>query len=120
MAHFAELNENNTVVRVIVVSNNDCIGQDGQESEEVGVLFCQKLLGGRWVQTSYNSTFRKLFAGEGYLYDEENDVFIRPQPYASWVLDENHDWQPPVPMPVGLLDYEKAVWNENLLAWEVK
>tara|TARA_R110000822_G_scaffold27739_1_gene82458 strand:- start:118 stop:387 length:270 start_codon:yes stop_codon:yes gene_type:complete len=78
MAHFAEINESNVVQRVIVVSNNDVLGSDGNESEAVGVRFCQDLLGGLWVQTSYNSSFRGTFAGIGYTYDKTNDLFVPP------------------------------------------
>lgn len=113
MAHFAELNENNIVERVIVVSNDDCLDSDGVESEQVGAQFCFNLLGGRWIQTSYNGSFRKQFAGFGYQYDEDADVFIAPQPFPSWVLDENKDWQAPVPMPTEGAWY----WDEDAGAW---
>lgn len=77
MAHFAELDENNIVIQVIVIDNNDCLDENGQESEAKGIEFCQNLLGGnKWIQTSYNHNFRGLYAGVGYKYDEENDVFI--------------------------------------------
>lgn len=99
MAHFAELDDNNIVVRVIVVSNDDCLDADGNESESVGQQFCERLLGGRWIKTSYNNNIRKQYAGIGYSYDEDADVFVAPQPFPSWTLDENHDWQPPVPYP---------------------
>ena len=66
MAHFAQLDYNNIVVQVIVVNNDDCKDSAGNESEEVGAEFCQKLLGGRWIQTSYNHNIRKNFAGIGY------------------------------------------------------
>jgi hypothetical protein len=82
MAHFAELDANNVVTRVIVVGNPDCLDENGQESEAVGVSFCQQLFGDdtRWVQTSYNGNFRGVYAGIGYTYDEANDVFVTPPP----------------------------------------
>ena len=110
MAHFAEIIDG-IVVQVIVVHNNELL-VDGVESESKGIEFCHNLLGGDWVQTSYNNNFRKRYAGQGYTYDSEADVFIEPQPYASWSLDANHDWQPPIPMPEG--DY---VWDEDSLNW---
>ena len=89
MAHFAELDDSNLVVRVIVVGNDDCLDQNGVESEAVGVAFCENLLGGTWVQTSYNSTFRKNYAGIGFTYDVQRNAFIPPKPPGDeWVLDE--------------------------------
>jgi hypothetical protein len=89
MAHFAELDESNLVVRVIVVGNDDCLDQNGVESEAVGVAFCENLLGGTWVHTSYNSTFLKNYAGIGFTYDVQRNAFIPPKPPGDkWVLDE--------------------------------
>ena len=78
MAHFAELDENNNVLRVIVVSNDDCLDQTQNENEAIGALFCHKLLGGKWIQTSYNSNIRGKYAGIGDYYNEETDTFISP------------------------------------------
>ena len=103
MAHFAEIDSNNKVLRVIVVAD---------EHEANGAEWCNKLLGGTWVQTSYNNRIRKQYAGVGFSYDEEADVFVAPKPYASWTIDENHDWQPPTPSPEG--DY---MWDEDSLSW---
>jgi hypothetical protein len=114
MAHFAELDANNIVLRVIVVSNDDCKDANGNESETVGAAFCERLLGGRWIQTSYNSNIRKRYAGIGFTYDADADVFIDPQPFPSWTLDENHDWQPPVPRPETDDPY---IWSEDDMAW---
>lgn len=113
MAHFAQLDEHNIVTQVIVVANAELI-DDGKESEAKGVAFCQSLLGGRWVQTSYNENVRKQFAGIGYKYDAVADVFISPQPFPSWSLDSNHDWKPPVPFPA---DGKRYLWDETTLAW---
>ena len=79
MAHFAELDENNIVLRVIVVANADTANDDGVEVESIGARFCQNLLGGRWVQTSYNCTFRKNLAAPGGCYDPVLDEFVHPQ-----------------------------------------
>lgn len=90
MAHFAELDQNNNVLRVIVVANEK-ITENGQESEAKGVEFCQQLLGTatRWVQTSYNGNIRKNYASVGYAYDQSRDAFIPPKPDGDgWVLDE--------------------------------
>ena len=116
MAHFAELDENNIVTRVVVVHNNELM--DGEiESEVKGVGFCVSLFGGtNWVQTSYNNNMRKQFAGVGYTYDDVNDVFVSPQPYPSWSLDENHDWQPPSPKPD---DENTYTWNEETQSWDI-
>jgi hypothetical protein len=99
MAHFAQLDENNKVLTVIVVNNEDCLDESGNESEEVGLRFCENLLGGRWVQTSYNNNIRKQYAGIGFTYNAEADVFVSEQPHPSWTLDENFDWQAPVAHP---------------------
>lgn len=76
MAHFAEIDDTNTVLRVIVVSDDDCLDQDGNENEAIGALFCHRLLGGRWVQTSYNARIRGKYAGIGDIYDPIVDEFV--------------------------------------------
>lgn len=115
MAHFAQLNENNLVLQVIVVSNNDCLDESGNESESVGVNFCQNLLGGTWKQTSYNGNMRKNYAGIGFTYDSGRDAFIPPQPFPSWILNESTClWNAPTPMPI---DGKQYTWNENSLSW---
>ena len=113
MAHFAEIDENNKVIRVIVVNNSDCL-KDGIEDESTGIAFCQNLLGGNWKQTSYNNRIRKHYAGVGYTYDSDRDAFISPQPYPSWALDETCNWQAPVEMP---LDDKMYSWDEDKLEW---
>jgi len=115
MAHFAQLDENNVVLQVIVVNNSDCLDSNGQESEAIGVAFCQSLFGGNWKQTSYNGTMRKNYAGIGYTYDAARDAFIPPQPYASWLLDETTClWNPPTPMPQ---DNKRYTWDEPTTSW---
>jgi len=115
MAHFAQLDENSVVLQVIVVNNNDCLDENGNESEAVGVNFCQNLLGGTWKQTSYNGNMRKNYAGVGYTFDVGRNAFIGPKPYASWVLNETTClWDAPTPMPTDEKFYR---WNEDQLAW---
>jgi hypothetical protein len=114
MAYFAELDENNYVKQVISVSNDEII-VDGIESEAKGIEFCQLLLGGNWIQTSYNARIRKNFAGVGYFYDSQLDAFISPQPFESWLLDtETCKWIPPVPYPN---DKNIYFWDEDLKDW---
>lgn len=114
MAHFAELNENNEVLQVVVVHNAELTDENGQESEQKGIDFCTNLFGGRWIQTSYNATKRKNFAGIGFIYDSVNDWFQAPQPFNSWTLDENAQWQPPVVYPT---DEKLYTWDEKTLSW---
>lgn len=114
MAHFAELDENNVVKRVIVVDNKDTSDANGNEIESIGVAFCQKLLGGNWKQTSYNGKVRKNYAGIGYTYHADIDAFVAPQPYPSWTLDANAQWQAPVPMPT---DGKMYSWDEAAQSW---
>ena len=102
MAHFAELDENNVVKQVIVVSNNDTHDVNGIENEELGVAFCKRLFGlnTNWKQTSYNGNIRVRYAGIGYTYNPTLDAFIPPKPYPSWILNPTTaNWDPPVPMP---------------------
>ena len=114
MAHFAKIDENNVVQQVIVVANKDTADASGNESEAIGVAFCQRLLGGNWKQTSYNGNIRKHYAGIGYTYDAARDAFIPPQPYPSWSLDADCNWQAPVPMPT---DGKMYSWDEAAQAW---
>ena len=115
MAHFAQL-ENNVVTQVIVVSNQELIDENGQESEQKGIAFCSNLLGGTWKQTSYNAHIRKNYAGIGYTYNEELDAFIPPQPYPSWTLNNDiAQWQAPIPMPT---DGKIYFWDESIKLWK--
>ena len=115
MAHFAKV-ENGIVTQVIVVHNNELL-VDGVESEQKGKDFCNSLFGGDWVQTSYNSNFRKQYAGIGFAYNSIADVFVSPQPYPSWTLDSNHNWQPPVSMPTDGKNYK---WDELTQSWSIR
>jgi hypothetical protein len=116
MAHFAELNAANTVLRVIVIANDEIIDDAGNESEAIGIAFCQSLYGAEtiWRQTSYHANFRCNYAGAGFRYDTDLDAFIAPQPFPSWTLNANCQWEAPVPMPA---DNNPYVWNEGLLRW---
>ena len=103
MSHFAEINSDNIVQRVIVAE------QDFINSGQVGDSF-------NWVQTSYNGNFRKNYAGTGYTYDKAKDAFIAPKPYPSWVLVEaTCQWKAPTDMPDDGKMYE---WNESTTAWD--
>tara|TARA_R100000479_G_C6225342_1_gene143225 strand:- start:42 stop:401 length:360 start_codon:yes stop_codon:yes gene_type:complete len=116
MAHFAEINENNIVTKVIVVHNNELLLGE-EEVETKGIDFCEGLFGHRnWVQTSYNANFRYNFAGVGFTWDSENNAFYAPKPFASWSLDENYIWQAPVPYPD---DNEAYTWNEENQSWDL-
>jgi hypothetical protein len=113
MAHFAELDDNNVVQRVVVVGN-DCVPSDEHID---GETWCINFFnGGIWKQTSYNHNFRKQFAGVGYTYDPVKNKFISPQPYASWLLDANDDWQAPVTYPTDTTD-KNISWDEDNLKW---
>ena len=121
MAHFAQLDENNVVTNVIVVSNDDTSDNNGVESEGIGVAFCQQLLGAdtNWNQTSYNGNIRVRYAGIGYSYNESLNAFVPPQPYASWTLDNGTaDWVSPLGAAPALTAEQEAArsyytWDES-------
>ena len=106
MSHWAEIDNDNKVIRVLVGDNNDPNGDEGYQ-------WLLDNLGGTWIQTSYNHNIRKQYAGIGFTYDAINDVFIAPQPYPSWALDNDFNWQPPTPRPEGMGWY----WNEAEQVW---
>jgi hypothetical protein len=109
MSHFAELDENNKVIRVLVGDNNDPNGDEGYQ------WFVDNL-GGRWVQTSYSGSFRKNYAGIDFTYDEERDAFIPPKTFASWVLNETTaNWEAPIAYPT---DGETYNWDEASTSWK--
>ena len=115
MAYFAKL-ENNTVVQVISISNDVC-GEptlDFPDTEAFGQAFIADILklDGLWKQTSFNNNFRKQYCGVGFTYSADADVFVAPQPFGSWTLDSNHDWQPPTPKPEG-----NYAWFEPNQQW---
>ena len=117
MAHFAELNDNNVVLRVVVVGN-DCVPSDEHIDGETWCVNFFK--GGTWKQTSYNHNFRKQYAGIGYTYDAVRDEFVSSNPYASWTLDSSNDWQPPITKPDDGKEYgwdEEAYQADNSTGW---
>tara|TARA_B100001939_G_scaffold318393_1_gene305773 strand:- start:5228 stop:5857 length:630 start_codon:yes stop_codon:yes gene_type:complete len=117
MAHFARLDSNNIVKEVLVISNDEILDENGNESETIGIQICKNLVqydpdileevgvstgpvDTIWKKTSYNNNFRFRYAGEGYTYDSTLDAFIRPKPYESWVLDNSTaDWIEPLTYP---------------------
>jgi hypothetical protein len=114
MAHFAKI-EDNLVTQVIVVDNSDILDESNNESEALGIKICQDLLGGTWVQTSYNGNIRKNYAGIGYTYDSSRDAFIEPIPYPSWVLNETTcKYEAPIAYPS---DGKHYGWNEATTSW---
>ena len=120
MAHFAELDNNNVVTRVVVVGNDvtTAAGPLGSNDMHVdGETWCQNFFkGGTWKQTSYNNNFRKQYAGKGYTFDAAKNKFISPQPHASWALDGNDDWQAPVTYPTDTTD-KMISWDEAGQKW---
>ena len=120
MAHFAELDNSNTVIRVVVVGNDvtTAAGPLGENDMHVdGETWCVNFFkGGTWKQTSYNHNFRKQYAGIGYTFDSAKDKFISPQPYASWALAENDDWHAPVTYPTDDTD-KRISWDEAGQQW---
>jgi hypothetical protein len=115
MAHFAQLDNWNKVIQVIVI-NNEAMIENGIENPEKGEEICKQLFGHqtRWVQTSYNENFRKNYAGAGCTYDAIRDAFIPIKPYNSWILNENTcRWEPPTPCP----DVNYYEWNEKEQKW---
>lgn len=106
MSHFAEIDKNNVVIRVIVGDNN---------MPNEGYDWIVENLGGTWVRTSYNSNFRKNFASIGYIYDQDRDAFIPPKPFNSWILNEETcNWTAPVEYPSDGAAYR---WDEEQLDW---
>jgi len=124
MAHFAELNSSNEVIRVVVISNEDVDANGGELSTEAETFVASIVphleTGVAWKQTSYNNNFRKSFTGIGQIYDASKDKFIELQPFPSWSLDSNDDWQAPVAFPntvdIGGLR-ANATWDEDNLRW---
>jgi len=113
MAHFAQIDENNVVINVLVVSNDVITNSSGNEEEQLGKDFLVSLLPDTsWVQTSYNNSFRKQYAGVGSTYDPVNDIFIAPKPFPSWVLNDDHEWEAPIQKPEGSFN-----WVESSMTW---
>jgi len=117
MAHYAQIDENNIVTQVIVIDNKDTADANGTEKEYIGAAFCERLFGGTWKQTSYNGNIRKNYAGIGYKYQSDIDAFVPPQPYASWTLDANAQWQAPTAMPTDGTMENPYTWDEATTSW---
>jgi hypothetical protein len=119
MAHFAKLDKDNVVTEVIVVNNIEMLAPNGAESELLGIAFLIRWSGGysNWKQTSYNGKIRKNYAGVGYTYDAQRDVFIPPKLFPSWVFNEDTcRWDAPVPFPT---DGQLYNWDEATTGWVV-
>lgn len=114
MAHWAELDKDNIVIRVLKTDNDDPNGDEGYK-------WLIDNLGGTWVKTSYNAYsngYRKKFAGKGMYFDEVNDWFIDVQPYDSWIFDEAlWGWYPPVEYP---MDGKNYFWDETSISWKLE
>jgi len=118
MAHYAKIGIGNIITKVHVL-NNEVLMKDGEENEQQGLEFLQNLYNNKdlYIQTSYNGTFRKNYAGVGYTYDQTRDAFISPQPYPSWLLDEDTcRWEAPTPMPD---DGKMYNWDEDTTSWVI-
>jgi hypothetical protein len=108
MAHWAEIDSDNKVIRVLVGDNNDPNGDEGYQ-------WLLDNLGGTWIKTSYNGNIRKNYAGIGFTYDTVRDAFISPKPYESWLLNEDSClWEAPVAMPT---DGKLYMWDEDNQSW---
>jgi hypothetical protein len=117
MAHFAKLDDNNIVLDINCVSNDTINNLPFPESESIGIAFLTEWSGGyaNWKQTSYNTSFRKHYAGIGYTYDNQRDAFIPPKPFPSWVLNEQTcNWEAPIPYPD---DDKRYMWDETTKNW---
>lgn len=113
MAHFAQINENNIVEQVLVVP-------DEQQHRGNDYLSIDLGLGGLWVQTSYNGTVRKMFAGIGYTYNQDLDVFLPPKPYPSWIIDPIEKiWISPIERPIEV-EGKVYIWNEENQNWVIE
>ena len=124
MAHFAELNSSNEVLRVIVVSNDD-VDANGGDLHVDAETFVESIVpyltdGVAWKQTSYNNNFRKQYAGIGDTFDASKNKFIKPKPFPSWSLDSNDDWQSPVTFP-SVTEIDSVMifisWDEDNQKW---
>lgn len=113
MAHFAQIDDNNIVQQILVVP-------DEQQQRGNDYLSIDLGLGGTWIQTSYNSTVRKMFAGIGYTYNQELDIFLPPKPFNSWVLNEiKGEWESPIERPE-LTEGMVSIWNEENQEWGIE
>jgi len=127
MAYFAEIDENNKVLRVVVACDTDIANNGGDLSEQASEYFKSivplSINGIKWIQTFSNGKFRKQKASINFTYDSFKDKFISPQPYPSWSLDSNDDWQPPIVKPELTLEQKENnnfyIWNETNQNWDL-
>ena len=139
MAHYAELNDNNIVLRVIVVRTEDTLDENGNESETVANAFIHNNgITGRFIKTSYNSrgnihyiastnepsgqiAFRGNYAGIGFIYDSMNDVFYGPQPFPSWTISAETNWTWVAPVSKPNIEFtQRCEWDEDVKTWIIK
>ena len=136
MAHFAKLGTNSKVIQVLTLDNKDMLNADGVEDEAVGQQYLEQhnnWPAQMWIQTSYNTSggvhkdggtaFRGNYAGIGYTWDEDDQIFWPKKPYASWVKhNESASWKSPIGDAPALSEAEQAthyyVWNESTQAWD--
>lgn len=111
MAHYAQVNSDKVVVQVLVMDND----METNDGEQACIDWLQaNVHADDWVKTSYNNRIRKQYAGAGYTYDSTKDKFISPQPFASWALDSNDDWQSPVALPSDASEDKRYSWDEDV------
>ena len=121
MAHFARVNANN-IVTFVSTCDNSLLLVDGKEvrDNEAAINHLNATVpsqiapGVKWIQTSYNHSFRKMYAGLGLIYSESGDVFYPPQPHTSWTLDSNFDWKPPISIPSDSGIDNRYDWDEDV------
>ena len=110
MSYWAEIDDDDIVIRVTV-------GNDNDENQDRGYKWLIDNLGGTWVETFIDGGIRKNFAGIGYIYDKDMDIFYIPKPFPSWILNESAIWEAPIPIPQDEYFY---AWNEETLQWEIR
>ena len=111
MAHYAQVNSDGIVVQVLVMDND----METKQGEAACIAWLQKNVNDdEWVKTSFNNKIRKQYAGINYTYDSDKDIFIAPQPFASWSLDSNNDWEAPVALPDDASDDKRYLWDEDV------
>jgi hypothetical protein len=124
MANFAQLDENNKVINIIVISNDEILDENGQESEALGITKCREIVGEdtNWIQTSYNNSIRHRYAHVGGIYHPEHDAFSPKKPFDSWVLNtDNFNWEPPIGWPDTEPPEGKIYdWDEENTEWVLK
>jgi len=111
MAHYAQVNSDGVVVQVLVMDND----METNQGEAACIAWLQQNVNDdEWVKTSYNGNIRKQYCGAGFTYDSDKDKFIAPQPFASWALDSDDDWQAPIALPDDASDDIRYIWDEDV------